>query len=98
MFDGIWACESLLHIPSNELNTVFKKCSHALREKGIMYVSFKYGDFEGFRNGRFFLDLNEKSILTYLNDTNLKVIEAMITEDVRENNTTKWLNLILQKN
>lgn len=63
-----------------------------------MYVSFKYGDFEGFRNGRFFLDLNEKSILTYLNDTNLKVIEAMITEDVRENNTTKWLNLILQKN
>lgn len=25
-FDGIWACTSLLHIPSSKLNPVFKKC------------------------------------------------------------------------
>ena len=36
-FDGIWACASLLHIPSTQLNSVFKKCYQALKPNGIMY-------------------------------------------------------------
>ena len=60
MFDGIWACASLLHIPFNELNNAFKKCYKALKNNGIMYCSFKYGTYEGERAGRFFTDLNEE--------------------------------------
>lgn len=97
MFDGIWACASLLHIPSSELNLVFKKCSKALKNNGIMYVSFKYGSFEGDRNGRFFLDLDEEVLKKYLVDTNLTIIDTLITEDVRPDKTTKWLNVILRK-
>lgn len=97
LFDGIWACASLLHISSEKLNFVFKKCSIALKNKGVMYASFKYGDFEGERNGRYFLDLNEESIKKYLDDTNLIIKEYYITKDVRANNETKWLNLILVK-
>lgn len=97
MFDGIWACASLLHVPSEDLNNVFKKCSKALKPNGVMYASFKYGDFEGERNGREFLDLNESSINLYLNNTNLFIKEILITEDVRPDKTTKWLNVILSK-
>lgn len=96
-FDGIWACASLLHIPSTQLNSVFKKCYQALKPNGIMYVSFKYGSFEGIRNGRFFLDLNEKSLKKYLSDTNFKIILLCVTDDVRDDKTTKWLNAILKK-
>ena len=97
LFDGIWACASLLHVPSKELNEVFKKCSIALKSGGVMYVSFKYGAFEGERNGRGFLDLNEKTLSSFLKDTGLRIEEVLITEDVRPNKTTKWLNAILKK-
>ena len=97
MFDGIWACASLLHVPSNELNDVFKKCSRALKKDGVMYASFKYGEFEGERNGRIFLDLNEESLKKYLINTGLKIKDTLITRDVRPDKTTEWLNVILAK-
>jgi len=96
-FDAIWACASLLHVPSKELNDVFKRCAKSLKQNGIMYASFKYGEFEGERNGREFLDLNEESLKTYLVNTGLEIIDILITEDVRPERTTKWLNVILKK-
>lgn len=97
MFDGIWACASLLHVSSKDLNDVFKKCERALKDNGVMYVSFKYGDFEGNRNGRIYLDMTEESIKKYLEGTNLVIIDTKITEDVRRDRTEKWLNIVLKK-
>ena len=97
IFDGIWACASLLHISSAHLNDVFKRCSRALKEKGVMYVSFKLGDFEGMRNGRFYLDLTENSLQNYLVDTGLNIKETIITKDVRPERDELWLNAILIK-
>ena len=82
-FDGIWACASLLHVPSNELNDVFMRCYKALRKNGIMYCSFKYGSFEGIRRERFFLDLNEESFKEYIKNTGFSIKEFLITKDVR---------------
>ena len=97
LFDGIWACASLLHVPSKELNDVFKKCYKSLKNDGIMYCSFKYGEFEGERNGREFTDLNEELFNQYINNTGFKVLEYLITEDVRPDRNEKWLNVILKK-
>ena len=96
-FDGIWACASLLHVSSKDLKRVFLRCYEALKDEGIMYASFKYGSFDGFRDDRYFLDLNEKSLLSYINDTNFKLLDTLITEDVRPDRNTKWLNIILRK-
>lgn len=52
IFDGIWTCASLLHIPSYELVDVLNKCYKALKDNGVMYCSFKYGEYEGKRSGR----------------------------------------------
>lgn len=95
-FDGIWACASLLHVHSNELNKTLKKCSAALKTNGVMYASFKYGDFEGERNQRFYLDLNENTINKFLRGTNLELVETLVTEDVRTGVNTKWFNIILR--
>ena len=48
-FDGIWASASLLHVPTDEIKDVLKSLKDALKENGILYASFKYGDFEGVR-------------------------------------------------
>ena len=97
VFDGIWACASLLHIESELLSSVFQKCSTALKKEGIMYCSFKYGDFQGFRNDRYFIDLNETSLLKHLENTGLKLIDSNISLDVRPDRKEKWLNAILKK-
>ena len=45
-YDGIWACSSILHLPKNELLSVIRKMCVALKGSGIIYTSFKYGDFK----------------------------------------------------
>lgn len=96
-FDGIWACASLLHIPSVKINTVFKNCSRALKDKGVMYVSFKLGNFEGMRGGRYYLDLTEDSLRKRLVNSGLRIIETKITKDSRPGHDEQWLNAILIK-
>ena len=51
IYDGIWACASILHVKSEELPEIIRKMSLATIANGIIYLSFKYGDFEGERNG-----------------------------------------------
>ena len=99
-YDGIWACSSILHLTQNELKTVFGKMVKALKRDGIIYTSFKYGDFEGERNGRYFTDFTEEKFNKFVNNIeNVKLKEEWITCDVRPGRgEEKWLNLILQKN
>lgn len=98
-YDGIWACSSILHVPANELRDIIKKMANALRAHGIIYTSFKYGTFEGKRNGRYFTDMTEETFAKLIQDMDeLKIEEQWITSDVRPGRgEEKWLNLILRK-
>lgn len=99
-YDGIWACSSILHLPKQELKAVLKRMAGALKEQGIIYTSFKYGDFEGERNGRYFTDFTEDTFRDFVADiTGIQIEEVWITGDVRQGrNEEKWLNLIIRKN
>lgn len=98
-YDGIWACSSILHLPKDELKAVFNKMGRALKLNGIIYTSFKYGDFEGERNGRFFTDFNLEIFKDFIKDVkDILIEEAWITGDVRPGREEeKWLNLLLRK-
>ncbi|MDD3417752.1 MAG: class I SAM-dependent methyltransferase, partial [Lachnospiraceae bacterium] len=45
-YDGIWACASILHLSKTEMKDVLKKMIRSLKKNGIIYTSFKYGEFE----------------------------------------------------
>lgn len=98
-YDGIWACSSILHLPFEILTEVMGKMQIALKKKGIIYTSFKYGIFAGERNGRYFTDMTEETFAELLNGMNgLEIEEEWITSDVRpEREEERWLNLILLK-
>jgi SAM-dependent methyltransferase len=98
-FDGIWACSSLLHVPYEELPAILDKLHTALKAKGYLYLSAKYGTFSGERNGRYFTDLDEARLEALLQKTKgFSIIETDITTDVRPGREDqKWLNAILQK-
>lgn len=98
-YDGIWACASILHLRREELPEVFRKMYRALKPGGILYVSFKYGDFEGERNGRYFTDMTEETAEELLESVpELKIKERWVTGDVRAGRgAEKWLNMILRR-
>ena len=98
-YDGIWACASILHLPKKQLREVLKNMYAALISKGWIYTSFKYGEFEGERNGRYFTDFTTDTFKDFIHDMHgLKIEEQWITGDVRPGRgEEKWLNLLLQK-
>ncbi len=99
VFDGIWACASLLHTPKKELSDILTKIARALNDKGILYMSFKLGDFEGFRGKRYFCDLTADSMTELLRDNGrFEIVKLWETEDVRSGHSdVKWLNILLRK-
>lgn len=98
-YDGIWACASILHVEKKQLPEIIKKIAIATKKGGIVYTSFKYGEFEGIRNGRFFTYLTEESFEELLRKVPELAIEKLwISADVRaERGEERWLNIVLRK-
>ena len=98
-YDAVWACSSILHLTYDELITVLEKIARALKDKGLLYTSFKYGTEEGERNGRYFTDMTEEKLTGLLDKVpDFEIEEQWITSDVRPGRgEEKWLNLFLRK-
>ena len=98
-YNAIWACSSILHLSKQELKQVIGNIRDALLPAGIFYTSFKYGNFDGVRNGLYFTDLMEESFAELINEVSgFEIIEEWITSDVRPGREEeKWLNVILKK-
>ncbi len=104
-YDGIWACASILHVEKSMIPKLLKILYRALKKGGILYMSFKYGDHNGFRDGRHFTDLDEdgfSELLDLLYSENIKredfaIIDEWQSEDVRRGKMVQWLNVILKK-
>lgn len=97
-FDGIWACASLLHVPSIELTDVFGKLVSALRSSGVAYASFKEGHGERRHDGRLFTDMDEPGITALVGGiVGLKLLQLWHTDDLRISRADKWLNVLLHK-
>lgn len=98
-YDGIWACASLLHLKKQEIPDILRKMCRALKSNGIMYISFKYGTFEGERNGRYFTDLTEDTAGELIGQVPALAVERQwVTGDVRAGRgEERWLNMILRK-
>lgn len=98
-FDGIWACASILHINRDDIEKVIGNCEKSLKDNGIFYLSFKYGDKEEVRRGRYFNYYNEESFQCLIDQLpHLNMMEMWRTVDVREGREDEiWLNVILKK-
>ncbi len=95
-FDAAWCCASLLHVPKIELSDAILRLHRSLKLGGTLYMSFKYGDQERLKEGRFFCDQNEESIVEYLDGFDVQ--DMWVSGDVRQNrNAEQWLNILVKK-
>lgn len=98
-FNAIWANASLHHLPEEYLDDTMHKLYNGLKQGGYMYASFKYGDFEGMKDGRYYTYMTKKrmksiSAIKY----QFEIIEMGIVDDERDNREDeKWIYVILKK-
>lgn len=100
VYDGIWACASLLHVPWTELPDVFRRVQRALRPGGVLYASFKPGEGERtLHDGRHFTDMTGPRLEERLRDAReLRVLDVWTTQDVRPGRAgERWLNFLVRR-
>ena len=95
-FDAVWACASLVHVDIGKITDVLFRIQRALKKKGILYASWKYGKGERIENQKYYADYDEKSINNLFSDASIKVAKIWISDDnlIR---ASKWLNVIGEK-
>lgn len=97
-FHGIWACASLLHISRENIDDVLKRLWFALKDDGVLYASFKYGEGERIANGRFFNDYQEDSLTELIIRNHFHIEELFLTQDVRQGREQEqWINVLVKK-
>lgn len=94
-FDGVWACASLLHVPSASFAEVASRIVEALRPGGAWHMSFKLGEGERVARGRLFVDYTEETLHRALIGLPIEISEIWTSEDVRPGRSgERWLNAI----
>lgn len=99
MFDGIWACASLLHVPPHDINDVLRRLATALKIGGCLYASFKIGNGRRTEGDRIFVDYTEDSFQRLLEQHhNLQLEEMWRSSDKKLGGSCdRWLNVLLSK-
>ena len=94
-YDGIWCCASLLHVKAEDLPDVMQRLRKLLKPTGVVYVSFKKGNGERNKDGRYFHDMTVEACETMLQGSGFAVLESYESSDVRQNREDEvWINAI----
>lgn len=99
IYNGIWSCATILHLKETEFIEVLYKMVKALKEEGIMYISFKNGIGEEIINGRYFKYYTREEFINIINYFKcLEILEIYITKSTTNINEEKdWNNFIIKK-
>lgn len=98
-FDGIWACASLLHLRRDQLDETLGRFYRALREHGVVYLSFKKGDQDTEKDGRHFTNFTLGEFDAWVSRVQGWIcLEAWLSEDLRpDRHNELWVNGLLKK-
>lgn len=98
-YDGIWACATLLHLPKEVLIKVLSNLAASLKDDGYIYTTFKYGNFEGIRHERYFIDFTPETFSELIKSVSeLEIIEEFESNSsLKSQNNKHWINFILKK-
>lgn len=101
IYDGIWACSSILHIEKENLSSIFTKMINALKVNGVIYTSFKIGEGYEVKEGKYYNYLTKEEMELILNtiSKNVKMIDYFETLPSTKRNAkgTIWGNFIIKK-
>lgn len=88
-FIGIWALDTLLHLDRLDLYYVLNKFYQVLVEKGLICLSFRSGDQDYFKDGKWHTCFTEKELVDLVGFTDFDILEI--------ENKSEYINVILKK-
>ena len=97
VFDGVWACASLLHVKKKDIHDILNKVSRSLVTDGVLYMSVKHGDYEGMRDGRYYSDYRTGEIKEIFRQHPELEIINMYTKRRNKDDQFSWLNIFVRK-
>ena len=95
-YDGIWAQASILHLEEHDLRVALTLIERALKRDGVFYSSFRKGEEDGYENGRWYTNMTERRLLSFL-PASLYVEKIWESQDVRPGVSRTWLSIICRK-
>ena len=99
IFDGLWACSSLLHVPEKELVNVLKRYLSFLADQGVFFMSFKRREENHEKDGRLFTNFTKEKLVHLLGSIeNISVLAYLETADIREDRKNEdWISVVVRK-
>ncbi len=97
VFDGVWGCEALVHVPEEDMPEILDKVIDSLRQGGTLYLSFHEGDFEGIQNGRYFCQYTQEKLERILKETRRLEIRKIWVTGEDEAEGEKLLHVLARK-
>ena len=97
VFDGVWGCEALVHVPEEEMPEILDKVIDSLRQDGTLYLSFHEGDFEGIQNGRYFCEYTQEKLERILKETGRLEIRKIWVTGEEEAEGDRLLHVLARK-
>ena len=95
-YDGIWAQASILHLEEHDLRVALTLIERALKRDGVFYSSFRKGEEDGYKKGRWYTNMTERRFLSFL-PASLYVEKIWESQDVRPGVSRTWLSIICRK-
>ncbi len=98
VFDGVWGCGALIHVPENELEGILERVINAMCRNGILFLSFREGDFEGFKGEQYFCEYTEEKLERILKETRrLEIKKLWSSEGQSRSGEEQWINVLARK-
>lgn len=98
VFDGIWANEAIIHESDEDLAMVLDRIEKALCKKGILYLSFYEGDFEGGRGVQYYCHYREDEMMALIKKVgDFSVLKAWKTEMLYGKKQNSLIHMIVRK-
>ncbi len=94
IFDGIWACASLVHMNSHETLKVVEQLKSNLNEDGLIYMSLKYGIGNVVKDNQVYY-LYDECIIDQIIELGFKVRDVRINK--HDDPINSWIEFIVQK-
>lgn len=98
LYDGIWACASLLHVDRHHIQRIIQKYIDMLKKDGVFYMSFKSCEYDYIKDGRQFTCFTLETLKVLVNKfRDIKIVDLFETHDVRDDRNEVWTNIIIKK-
>jgi 2-polyprenyl-3-methyl-5-hydroxy-6-metoxy-1,4-benzoquinol methylase len=98
IFDGLWACASLIHVQEENMINVVNNYVSFLKTEGVFFLSFKLRTENHEKDGRSFTNFTREKLIAFVEQCDdLTVIELQETADVRPGRENEgWISVVVR--